>query len=267
MVLSTCNGVLRYPGIPPEAQGPGGCFLLAFPRSTHYLCPMIMLGTTVNAAAILVGSCLGLKAGHLLSERVRGTIMAGLGLAVLLIGVQLALKSREPMIVIGSLIGGGLLGELLRIEARLEAFGDFLERRFKGSGRMAEGFVTASLLYCVGAMAIMGALQDGLGHRPDILYAKSALDGIASVALASTLGVGVLFSALPLFIYQGAITLGASMAQQFLTPSVVQEMNAVGGLLIVAISLDLLGLKRLPVGNLLPAVFLAIPLVLLFASP
>ncbi|OGU06596.1 MAG: hypothetical protein A2075_08410 [Geobacteraceae bacterium GWC2_58_44] len=226
---------------------------------------MIMQGTAVNATAIVLGGFLGLKAGHLLSGRVRGTIMAGLGLAVLLIGVQLALKSREPMIVIGSLIGGGVLGELLRIEARLEAFGAWLGSRFRGSGNLAEGFVTATLLYCVGAMAIMGALQDGLGGRPEILYAKAALDGIASVALASTLGIGVLFSALPLFAYQGAITLGASFAQELLTAGVVQEMNAVGGLLIVAISLDLLGIKRLPVGNLLPAVFLAPPLVMLFS--
>ena len=228
---------------------------------------MIMLGTTVNAAAILSGSLLGLKGGHLLSGRVRNTIMAGLGLAVLLIGAQLALKSREPMIVIGSLIGGGLAGELLGIERRLEALGARLGERFKGAGPIAEGFVTATLLYCVGAMAIMGALQDGLGGRPAILYAKAALDGIASVALASTLGVGVLFSAFPLFAYQGAITLCASLAQRLLTPGVVQEMNAVGGLLIVAISLDLLGVKKLPVGNLLPAVFLAPPLVLLCASP
>lgn len=227
---------------------------------------MIMQGTLVNASAIILGSFLGLRGGHLLSGRVRETVMSGLGLAVLLIGVQLALKSHEPLIVIGSLILGGVIGELCRIEARLESFGAFLGRRFKGSGQVAEGFVTASLLYCVGAMAIMGALQDGLGAKPDILYAKSALDGIASVALASTLGIGVLFSALPLLLYQGAITLCASLAQQILTPGVVREMNAVGGLLIVAISLDLLGVKRLPVGNLLPAVFLAPPLVMLFAS-
>jgi len=192
--------------------------------------------------------------------------MAGLGLAVLLIGVQLALKSREPLIIIGSLIGGGILGELLRIEARLEDLGNRIGDRFQGSGQVAEGFVTASLLYCVGAMAIMGALQDGLGSRPDILYAKAALDGIASVALASTLGIGVLFSALPLLAYQGGITLSATFAQKLLTPGVVQEMNAVGGLLIMAIALDLLGIKRIPVGNLLPAVFLAPPLVMLFAS-
>ena len=227
---------------------------------------MIMQGTAVNAAAIIIGSIVGLKAGHLISSRVRGTVMAGLGLAVLLIGVQLALKSREPLIIIGSLIGGGILGELLRIEARLEGLGNRIGDRFQGSGQVAEGFVTASLLYCVGAMAIMGALQDGLGSRPDILYAKAALDGIASVALASTLGVGVLFSALPLLAYQGAITLSATFAQQILTPVVVQEMNAVGGLLIMAIALDLLGIKRIPVGNLLPAVFLAPPLVMIFAS-
>ena len=241
-------------------------FSLAFPAPSHYFVAMILQGTAVNALAIVAGGFVGLRAGHLLPERVRDTIMAGLGLAVMLIGIQLALKSNELMIVIGSLIGGGIIGELLGIEARLEQFGNWLGSRFKGSGKVAEGFVTASLLYCVGAMAIMGALQDGLGSRPDILYAKSALDGVASVALASALGVGVLFSAFPLFAYQGIITLCASFAQQILTPVVVQEMNAVGGLLIVAIALDMLGIRRLPVGNLLPAVFLAPPLVMLFAS-
>uniref|UniRef100_UPI00047D6D9E DUF554 domain-containing protein n=1 Tax=Citrifermentans bremense TaxID=60035 RepID=UPI00047D6D9E len=227
---------------------------------------MIMQGTAVNAAAIVIGSVVGLKAGHLISTRVRGTVMAGVGLAVLLIGCQLALKSREPMIIIGCLIGGGILGELLRIEERLEKLGNWIGDRFQGSGQVAEGFVTASLLFCVGAMAIMGSLQDGLGSRPEILYAKAALDGITSVALASTLGVGVLFSSLAVFVYQGAITLSATLAQQLMTPAVVQEMNAVGGLLILAIGLDLLGMKRVPVGNLLPAVFLAPPLVMLFAS-
>ncbi|GFO57634.1 membrane protein [Geomonas sp. Red276] len=241
--------------------------MLAFKAQGHYFGGMIMTGTTVNAAAIVCGSLVGVKGGHLLSEKVRGTIMAGLGLAVLLIGAQLALKSNQVMIVIGSLIGGGVIGELLGIEARLEAIGELLGSRFKGSGKVAEGFVTATLLYCVGAMAIMGSLQDGLGGRPEILYAKAALDGIASVALASTLGIGVLFSALPLFAYQGGITLCATAAQQILTPPVVQEMNAVGGLLIVAIAFDMLGVKRLPVGNLLPAVFLAPPLLMIFASP
>ncbi len=254
--------------LPPNRKSGVGRdgFLLALPRDLPYLGAMIMQGTAANAAAIVVGGFIGIKAGHLISSRVRGTVMSGLGLAVLLIGMQLSLKSQQPLIIIAALIGGGIIGELFGIEARLEALGNWIGDRFKGSGKVAEGFVTASLLYCVGAMAIMGALQDGLGSRPDILYAKAALDGIASVALASTLGIGVLFSALPLFAYQGAITLSASFAQQIMTPAVVQEMNAVGGLLILAIGLDMLGVKRVPVGNLLPAVFLAPPLVMLFVS-
>jgi len=225
---------------------------------------MLLQGTLVNIAAVAAGCLVGRWAGQFLSDRVRNTMMAGLGLAVLLIGLQLALPSQQPMIVIGSIILGGLLGELLNIEGRLEAFGRRLQLRFAGAGKIAEGFVTASLLYCVGAMAIMGALQDGLGGEPTILYAKSALDGIASVALTSTLGIGVLFSVLPLLFYQGAITLAAGLAAAILTEPVITEMNAVGGLLIIAISLDLMGLKRLPVGNLLPGVFVATGLMWLF---
>ncbi len=168
------------------------------------------------------------------------------------------------MIVIGSLIFGGLIGEAVGIEKRLELFGCRLQERFSGMGKIAEGFVTASLLYCVGAMAIMGALQDGLGGTPTILYAKAALDGVASIALTSTLGIGVLFSIFPLLLYQGGITFAAELAEKVLTEAVVTEMNAVGGLLIVAIAIDLLGIKRLPVGNLLPAVFVAIGLLWAF---
>jgi uncharacterized membrane protein YqgA involved in biofilm formation len=225
---------------------------------------MILAGTVVNAAAICAGALVGRYAGRFIPVKVRQTVMAGLGLTVLLIGLQLALKSRQPMIVIGSLILGGVLGEMLQIEARLESFGLWLQGRFAGAGNIAEGFVAASLLYCVGAMAIMGALQDGFGGTPSILYAKAALDGVASVALASTLGIGVLFSALPVALYQGGITIAAGSAKLLLTETVVLEMNAVGGLLIVAIGLDLIGIKRLPVGNMLPAVFVAVGLVWMF---
>jgi uncharacterized membrane protein YqgA involved in biofilm formation len=222
---------------------------------------MILLGTLVNVAAVIVGSLIGRWAGRFLSLQLRQTLMAGLGLAVLLIGLQLALKSQQLMIVIGSLILGGLIGELLGIERRLETFGLGLQKRFSSLGTIAEGFVTSSLLFCVGAMAIMGALQDGLGGKPTILYAKAALDGVAAIALTSTMGIGVLFSIVPLFLYQGSITLVAELAQTVLTEPVIVEMNAVGGLLIVAISFDLMGLKRLPVGNLLPAIFVAIGLL------
>ena len=225
---------------------------------------MILTGTIVNVAAISAGALVGRYAGRFIPERIRMTVMAGLGLTVILIGLQMALKSMHPMIVIGSLILGGILGELLQIEACLESFGSWLQGRFAGAGNVAEGFVAATLLFCVGAMAIMGALQDGLTGTPTILYAKAALDGVASIALASTLGIGVLFSALSVALYQGGITLAAESAKSLLTDSVVVEMNAVGGLLIVAIGLDLIGVKRLPVGNMLPAVFVAVALVWLF---
>ncbi|MBN1957598.1 MAG: DUF554 domain-containing protein [Desulfuromonadales bacterium] len=225
---------------------------------------MILQGTLVNVLAVIVGSLVGHWAGRFLSARIRATLMAGLGLAVLLIGMQLALQSRQLMIVIGSLIIGGFIGELIGVEKHLENFGLGLQKRFSGLGTLAEGFVTSSLLFCVGAMAIMGALQDGLGGKPTILYAKAALDGVAAIALTSTLGIGVLFSIVPLLLYQGSITLAAELSRTILTDPVVVEMNAVGGLLIVAISLDLIGVKRLPVGNLLPAVFVAVALTWIF---
>lgn len=225
---------------------------------------MMLQGTAVNVAAIIVGALIGRWAGGYLSERMRQTLMVGLGLSVLLIGLQLALQSQQLMVVIGSLILGGLIGEVLGIEKRLEAFGVGLQKRFTGMGTIAEGFVTASLLYCVGAMAIMGALQDGMGGKPTILYAKAVLDGVAAVALTSTLGIGVLFSIIPLALYQGSITLAADLATSVLTETVIVEMNAVGGLLIVAIAIDLMGIKRLPVGNLLPAVFVAVGLLWAF---
>lgn len=222
---------------------------------------MILQGTFVNIGAVIVGCLVGRWAGRYLSARMRQTLMIGLGLAVLLIGLQLALQSKQLMIVIGGLIFGGLIGEMVGIEKRLEEFGEGLQKRFSGMGKIAEGFVTASLLYCVGAMAIMGALQDGLGGPPTILYAKAALDGVASIALTSTLGIGVIFSVIPLLFYQGGITLAAELAETILTEPVITEMNAVGGLLIVAIAIDLMGIKRLPVGNLLPAVFVVVGLL------
>lgn len=225
---------------------------------------MILSGTIVNVTAICAGALVGRYAGRFISSRIRQTVMAGLGLTVVLIGLQLALKCQQPMIVIGSLIIGGVLGELLQIESRLESFGLWLQSRFASAGNIAEGFVAASLLYCVGAMAIMGALQDGFGGKPTILYAKAALDGVAAIALASTMGIGVLFSALTVAIYQGCITIAAESAKYLLTETVILEMNAVGGLLIVAIGLDLAGIKRLPVGNMLPAVFVAVGLVWMF---
>ena len=218
---------------------------------------MILKGTLVNVLAIFLGTLVGRYLGRFIPERVRRTIMMGLGLAVILIGIQLAIQSRNPLIVIAAMLIGGIIGETLAIEERLDNMGHRLQARFRDAGSIAEAFVTASLLYCIGAMAVMGSIQDGLGQEPTILYAKSALDGIASIALASTLGIGVIFSIIPLILYQGGITLAAVWVQAILTDPVVAEMNATGGLLILAIGLDILQIRKLPVGNLLPAIFAA----------
>lgn len=224
---------------------------------------MILKGTIVNVIAIVAGTLIGRYLGHFIPERVRRTIMMGLGLAVLLIGIQLAIQSRNPLIVIGAMLIGGVIGETLSIEQRLDNMGHRLQQRFREAGSVAEAFVTASLLYCIGAMAIMGSIQDGLGQEPAILYAKSALDGIASVALTSTLGIGVIFSVIPLVLYQGSITLAAGWVQGVLTDPVVAEMNATGGLLILGIGLDILQIRKVPVGNLLHAIFVAAGIAIL----
>ena len=219
-----------------------------------------MLGTIVNTLAIIAGSLIGLFFKGGIPEKYSKTIMHAIGLAVILIGLKTALKTDDILIIIISLALGSVIGELLRIEDRLEGFGKWLGRLVSGDNEgVAKGFVAASLIYCVGAMAIVGSLESGLSGNHQTLFAKSLLDGIGSILFASTLGIGVLFSAVSVFLYQGAITLGASTLKQFLTPVVVAQMSAVGGLLIMAIGLNLLEIKKLKIGNMLPAIF--IPLV------
>lgn len=234
------------------------------------------IGVIVNVIAVIVGTAIGLAFGRVISDRFRRIAFAALGLSTFSIGASMvigglmkadAAKSKYAVLVlVGSLVIGGLLGEAIGIEAWLERFGQWLRRTayrvpvFAASGegehQMVEGFVAASLLYCVGTMTVIGSLQDGMGS-PDLLYLKALLDGTASIALASTLGIGVGFSVIPILIVQGGIALGAHGLQPFLTEAVVREMSTVGGTLIMAIGMDLMDVKRLPVGNLMPAVFVA----------
>lgn len=217
-----------------------------------------MLGTIVNALAILVGGSLGLLFRKGIASKYRETAISALGLAIALIGLQYAWQTTNPLIMISALVVGGLVGEWLKLEERLHHFASRAERLFgQTNGNFTEAFVTSTLVYCVGAMAIMGAMQSGLTGDHSTLYAKSMLDGISSVFFASTLGAGVLLSALPVFVYQGLIALGAGYASVLLTPLMRTEMTAVGGILILAIGLGVLEIKRIRVGNLLPAVFLA----------
>lgn len=216
-----------------------------------------MIGTIVNTAAIIAGSLLGLLMKGGIQQKYRFTIMQAVGLAVIMIGLQSALKTESLLVVIISLALGSLLGEWMNIENHLERLGQWLELRIAAKGGdFARGFVATSLIFCVGSMAIVGSLESGLNDNHQILFAKSVLDGITSVVFASTFGLGVLFSAFSVFLYQGMITLLASLLKMILVEAVVAQMSAVGGLLITAIGINILELTRIKVGNMLPAIFL-----------
>jgi hypothetical protein len=219
-----------------------------------------MLGTIANTAAIICGSIIGLLFRGGIPEKYNETVMKAIALAVVLIGILNALKMENLLLVIISLAVGSIIGEYLRIECRLESFGKWLETRFAGGKNdISRGFIASSLLFCVGSMAIIGSLESGLTNNHQTLFAKSVLDGISAIVFASSFGIGVLFSSLSVFIYQGLITLSASFLKQLLIPSVVANMSAVGGLLIIALGFNMLNFEKIKVGNMLPAIF--IPLI------
>ncbi|NPA92958.1 MAG: DUF554 domain-containing protein [Chloroflexi bacterium] len=228
-----------------------------------------MTGTFINIATILLGGTLGLFFGARLPQRARETVVAGLGLFTAAIGLQMFFKTDNAIIVLLSLLVGGLLGEWWRIETHLEHFGAWLEARFAGGSnedengsRFVKGFLTASLLFCVGPMTILGAMQDGLTGDYRLLAIKAVLDGFASLAFASTLGVGVLFSVLVVLLYQGGISLAAAQLQALLTPAMTNEMFAAGGVILLGLAVSsLLEIKPIRSGNLLPALGIAPVLV------
>lgn len=219
-----------------------------------------LLGTIVNTVAIVVGSLLGKLLGKGLPENMKNTVLQGLGLGVFLVGASMALKTNEILVVLISLVLGGVIGEAIGIENKLEIAGQALEEKVSANGdygSVAKGFVTGTLIYCVGAMAILGPLESQLTGNNDILFAKSLLDGVMSIVLASTLGLGVAFSALAVLIYQGTIAVFAQWISQFITDPVIAEISSTGGLLIVGIALNILEIKIIKVGNLLPAILVA----------
>lgn len=224
-----------------------------------------MIANFINAVAILIGTTLGRLLGVRLPERLVETLFQALGLGILLTGATMALQGEKIIPIIISLILGAAIGEIINLEGLLEALGRKLEKRLGSDhGDFSRAFVGASLIYCVGAMAITGALEAGLNHNYTILYVKSLLDGTLAVILTTKLGIGVGFSALSVLAYQGTLTLGATWIAPFLDPTAVKEITATGGLLIVAIALNLLKIKEFRVGNLLPAIFLVGILASLF---
>lgn len=219
-----------------------------------------MIGTLVNTAAIMAGGTAGLLLIKGIQEHYKTTIMHAIGLSVILVGIQSALKATDLLGVIICMAVGSLSGEILGIEDRIERLGAWAEKRLDRSanGGFAKGLVTASLVFCVGSMAIVGSLESGLTGNHTTLFAKSLLDGITAIIFASTFGGGVILSAIPVLIYQGTITAGASLLKPFLTGDVIAQMAGVGGLLIAAIGGNILQLTRFKVGNMLPAIFLPI---------
>ncbi len=222
-----------------------------------------MIGTILNIVTVLIGGGLGVLLGQRLPERMRETVLHGLGLVTLVVGVHLTLETQNVLIVLVSVLIGAILGEWWGIDVGLERVSEWLRVRVarrasaRSMAHFTEGFVTASLVFCVGPMTILGSIQDGLTGDYSLLAIKSVLDGFAALAFASSLGIGVLFSALTILLYQGGLTLAAGLAQNVFSEAMIAEMTATGGVMILAIGLLLLDVRRIRVANLLPALLIA----------
>ena len=225
-----------------------------------------MWGNLVNAIDIIIGGAAGTLFNRSLPERFHTIVFQCMGLFVGVLGVSLALKMEKIVLCILSLLIGGLLGELLQLDAQMVKLGNWVKQRLKlKSKRFTEGFVASSLLYCVGAMAILGAIEEGTGNYPSILLTKSVMDGFSAIALSSAMGIGVAFSAFPVFIYQGAITLLAFLFGNLLDEGIIREISAIGGIMLVGLGINLLDIKQLKVVNLLPSLIIICLLWYVFA--
>lgn len=225
-----------------------------------------MLGTIVNALAVIGGCIIGLIVKGRLTEKISNTIMSGLALCVLYIGISGALKGEDTLLLIICIAVGALIGEIIDIDKRLNNLGDYIEKKINSKKNdkkadkisISEGFVTSSLLFCVGAMAVVGSLESGLQGNHTTLFAKSVLDGVSSIIFTSSLGIGVMLSSVAILVYQDSITLLAGCLSSVLTDSVISNMSAIGSLLIMGLGTNMLGASKIKVANLLPAIFLPI---------
>lgn len=230
-----------------------------------------MIGTLINVVAILVGGGIGIFFGARLSEQLKTTVVSGMGLFICAMGIQMFLKTENALVVLGALLIGAILGEWWRIEDRIEAVGGWLERKFtRGDGgassRFVRGFLSASLIVCTGPMAIIGSISDGLRGDYLTLSIKSVLDGFIAIAFSSTMGVGVLFATIPVFLYQGGISLLAHQLSSVMSETMINEMTATGGVLLTGLSISsLLEIKKIRIGNFLPALVMA-PLIVYMLS-
>ena len=224
-----------------------------------------MTGTWINAGAIIVGSLAGMLLHSRLPKRMSEIVFQALGLFTFFVGIQMSLKTDHLLLVVFSMVGGSIAGELLGLETGMETLSNKLKSKLKSKNeKFTEGMITAFLLYCMGSMTILGAFEEGLGDKPNLLLAKSLMDGVSSVALASALGIGVAFSIIPLIIYQGGLTLLAAQLESYFTDMIINEITSVGGLMLVGLAINILEIKKLRILNMLPALIIIVVLTIIF---
>lgn len=213
-----------------------------------------MIGTIINVVAVIIGSLIGMVFRSKVPKRLIDISFIGIGIFTLVLGIRMAIQSEEILFLIFSIIIGGILGELMDIDKGLTKISEWIKKKLKSdNARFTDGLITAFLLFCMGALTIMGAIEAGINGNIDLLLTKSTMDGFAALALSSTLGIGVLFSVIPLFLYQGALTLLASSLQSFLTDPMIRELSAVGGILLIGLAMNILEIKKIKVSNMLPS--------------
>lgn len=224
-----------------------------------------MTGTLVNAGAVIIGSLIGLVFRSRIPERMFKIVFQAIGLFTIYLGVSMALKANEMLIMVFSLVVGALVGEGLRIEERVEGLSERIKKRIGGKDEnFSAGFITAFLLFCMGSLSILGSIEEGMGHEPNLLMTKALMDGFSAVALTAALGVGVLFSVIPLVIYQGGLTLFAAYVGDVIPAAMLDELTGVGGVLILGLGITLLDLRHIKVLNLVPALVIEVLLCYFF---
>jgi uncharacterized protein len=224
-----------------------------------------MLGTVINAGTVILGSSVGLLIRSRLPQRITTIVFQGIGLFTLFLGITMAMKTANVLVMIFSIVLGAIIGELLDIDRSMMRMSDYLKKKIRlRSERFSEGVVTAFLIFCMGSMSILGPIEEGLGKPPNILLAKSVLDAFSSMALSASLGVGVVFSVIPLVIYQGGITLFAGYVHGFFTNVLINELTAVGGLLLMGLGINILEIKSLKILNMLPSLVIVVILAYFF---
>jgi len=236
-----------------------------------------MVGTLVNTGAVIGGSIIGILIRSRLPQKVVNIVFQGIGLFTVVIGISMALKSDNMILLVISIAAGSIIGQTIDIEKYLKKLPDYLQGKFskpgastksddgeKATDRFTEGFITAFMLFCVGSMSILGAIEDGTGETPNLLYTKSLMDGISSVVLASSFGIGIAFSSIPLLIYQGGLTLFAAFIMRYMSGAMIDDMTAVGGILLIGLGINILKIKEISIINMLPSLIIIVILSYFF---